>query len=173
MKRVIGRLLPVLRAALRVVCAEKPSGQSPGAGWQGEEGTLTGWLNVSERSGWNALHDHGESVWSLVYFVQNGKCEEGEEEAFSSDGPEGGGASAGSLLLRTQLKPYSHQYAWLEAPPIPGTLWVFPGYLSHAVLPRAFQPQAQAEDRAAKAEPAGGTKAPARWRISVACNSTG
>ena len=59
---------------------------------------------------------------------------------------------AGELLLQTQLKAWTAEYAYLPVPPVPGTLWLFPGYMPHAVLPRAK------------------TMDSSSLRISVACN---
>ncbi|KAH8072506.1 hypothetical protein JL721_3785 [Aureococcus anophagefferens] len=53
------------------------------------------------------------------------------------------------------LKAFTHEYAYVAVPPTPGDLWVFPGHVSHAVLPRALPGDASA----------------AGLRISVACNA--
>ena len=60
-------------------------------------------------------------------------------------------ACAGELLLETQLKAWTSEFAYLPVRPVPGTMWIFPGYMPHAVLPRA-------------------TSADGALRISVACN---
>ena len=44
---------------------------------------------------------------------------------------------AGSLLLKTQLG--SAAYGFLPVVTRPGDLWVFPGYLAHAVMPRTIR----------------------------------
>ena len=110
---------------------------------------LSGWLNVSDVNAFNALHDHGTSKWSCVYFVNDGSSIEQKDKTKEQETR--GTVAPGSLLLRTQLKPFTHEYAYLPIPPVPGELWVFPGYLPHAVLPR------------------GGDVS--KMRISVACNA--
>lgn len=68
----------------------------------------------------------------------------GEEAAAAADA-----RSAGSLVLKTQLVPFAHSYGYLPIAPRAGDLWVFPGYLSHAVLPRTLQPPPAMGDAAA------------------------
>jgi hypothetical protein len=107
---------------------------------------ISGWLNSNRPSDFNMLHDHGNAVYSLVYFVDDGsrvfECKNGctaedyvgRASASSSLVP----TDAGCLLLRTQLKPFTHQYGFLSVPPTPGTLWVFPGHVAHCVMPRTL-----------------------------------
>ena len=73
---------------------------------------------------------------------------------------------------------YSSDFAFLPIPPRPGDLWVFPGYLPHAVLPRTLPQTAAAHvaatcaEEAAAEEPAAAVRcaASSSLRISVACN---
>ena len=98
-------------------------------------------MNVSPKHAFNQLHDHSAVLYSVVYFVDDGQ---GIAEA-------GSAACAGELLLLTQLKAWTDEFAYLSVAPVPGRLWLFPGYMPHAVLPRA-------------------DGADESLRISVACN---
>ena len=108
----------------------------------GDLAKLSGWLNGSGDADANALHDHGDAAFACVFFVDGGAAKPPHRDA-------------GHLLLRTQLKAFTHEYAYVAVPPTPGDLWVFPGHVSHAVLPRALPGDARA----------------AGLRISVACNA--
>jgi len=98
---------------------------------------------------------HLQALWSAVYYVARGSgdatpdsSDGGEDEMdggplrapASADGEEADARSAGSLVLKTQLVPFTHSYGYLPIAPRAGDLWVFPGYLSHAVLPRTLLP---------------------------------
>lgn len=104
--------------------------------------SITGWLNASPPTGFNSLHDHGDSSWSAVYFIDDGSSTSGGKETtttatIASDGcPR---SMPGSLLIRTQLEPYTQKFGYFEVPPRPGTLVLFPGYTPHAVLPRSIE----------------------------------
>jgi len=135
---------------------------------------LSGWLNVNKPSDFNKLHDHGSVPFAAVYYVQGGACAgdmalpEGWRE-FMDDAHrsyyhdaancastwERPTACAGELLLKTQLKAWTDDYAFLRVKPVAGTLWLFPGYMPHAVLPRGGCDDADG--------------APS-LRVSVACN---
>ncbi len=107
--------------------------------------TITGWLNSSGPTAFNALHDHGEDVeWSLVLFIASGEAE------CASDDVEG--RMGGSLLLKTP-------HSFLPIAPAAGELWAFPGWLPHCVMPRVLSPPAM---------PPGGDEE--RQRISAAFN---
>lgn len=157
------RLQDILVEALRLAhqCADDgTSAASPDAA----DMLISGWLNVSGRGAFNTLHEHGECAVSAVYFVDDGQCQaEGGDEGGCGDhcgagsGAQGG-AQGGDLLLRTQLRAFTHEYGFLAVAPLPGTLVLFPGYMPHAVLPRR-----QATDEAAM-------DGAASLRISVACN---
>ena len=123
-------LLPVLLATLsHLTAAESSSGVPPLASLLDADRTITGWLNSSEPTSFNMLHDHGRDVeWSLVLFVATG-----EDATSARDSDDLGG----SLLLKTQMDADVHGF--FPIAPIPGELWVFPGYTPHCVLPRTLQ----------------------------------
>jgi len=131
-------LLPAVTAACRTRCSSDHA-----------EFAISGWLNSSSPSSFNCLHDHGDSELSVVYFVRAGS------DIPSRDNEH---IQAGSLLLRPQLAPFSHQYGYIDIAPRPGELWVFPGHLPHAVLPRVLSPADE------------GVSEDLSMRISVACN---
>ena len=105
------------------------------------------WINISGRESLNLLHHHSDSTWSGVYYVDDGR---GGEE----------GHLGGQLLLRLtpgggsggdephemyhvprmafcgmEHEPGSPVHKYMEIQPIPGSLIIFPGFLSHAVAP--------------------------------------
>ena len=125
-------LLEVLHPALRCLDGEG-SGGSEAVDVNGVplQGRISGWLNVSGPHAFNALHRHGTDVaWSAVYFVQSG-----EEEEASSDG--------GQLLLRATTQDSdggaSSSHGYFPISPVAGELWLFPGYMAHAVMPRELK----------------------------------
>ncbi|KAH8066539.1 hypothetical protein JL722_986 [Aureococcus anophagefferens] len=87
---------------------------------------LSGWLNGSGDADANALHDHGDAAFACVFFVDGGAAKPPHRDA-------------GHLLLRTQLKAFTHEYAYVAVPPTPGTCGV-PGRV-HAVLPLRATPR--------------------------------
>ena len=166
-----GPLHALLVEALHAIDAFGEAGAVPS-----ERLEISGWLNVSAKDAHNKLHDHGSAMWSAVYFVDDGGGAEGAaalptgwhefvdaasgRSYFSPDSGEARdgqatwerpSACAGELLLETQLKAWTSEFAYLPVRPVPGTMWIFPGYMPHAVLPRA-------------------TSADGALRISVACN---
>lgn len=81
---------------------------------------------------------------------------------------------AGALLLKTQFAPWVADYGYLPIRPRAGDLWLFPGYVPHAVMPRALS---QAQPAAPAAQPTLASTVAAddevrgpRLRVSVACN---
>lgn len=107
------------------------------------------WLNKSSNESFNLLHHHGDATWSGVYYVRNGRGA-------------AAGYTAGQLLLRLTpgggtgaCEPDEDNHVsrmrlcgvfvdpstgveesrYAEVHPMPGTLLVFPGFLSHAVAP--------------------------------------
>ena len=124
---------------------------------------VSGWMNVSTTLAFNTLHDHGDALWAAVYFVDAGSAAaDGDEE--ETVGPAAATATAysGALLLKTQLAPWTSDYAFFTIKPRAGDLWIFPGYVPHAVLPRAL-PSAGEVDVGKEAQ----DESP---RISIACN---
>ena len=142
-----GGLHNVVLEALRALNADADAG-TPGAapvasGGGGFDTDLhvSGWFNVSAPREFNTLHDHGDALWAAVYYVARGgegaadDCGESGMETDADDA-----RAAGSLVLKTQLVPFSHTFGYLPIAPRAGDLWIFPGHLSHAVLPRTLQP---------------------------------
>lgn len=121
----------------------------------------SGWLNASAEYDFNTLHDHGDALWSAVYYVDDG-CTADEPAPFL----------AGALLLKTQLTAWKSNYAYLPVTPRPGDLWLFPSYMPHAVLPRSLPPKPEYSDATTSAEAETAVPPPSRGslRISVACN---
>jgi hypothetical protein len=130
----------------------------------------TGWLNVNtDPHSFNALHDHGAATWSAVYFVESGdnrdrvgtECSEAEGSSEHGRPPPPSSLSLGNLLLRFQLEAFTQHHAYLAVPPTPGTLWIFPSYVPHCVMPRKLAACTDAAaDRMTSQSP----------RISIACN---
>ena len=142
-----------------------------------------GWLNASDNYDFNTLHHHGGRKtdfckWSAVYFVDGGDA--------TLDTDENAGL-LGALLLQAQPNPELSAFEFMPIAPVPGSLWVFPAYLSHAVMPRALLPlgssirtpaegeQTPAQDAQTWAEgmqasAVGKPGAARRLRISVAIN---
>jgi hypothetical protein len=137
----------VLREALHVLCA---GGDVEGVPI--DEVRVEGWFNVAaDAAAFNAVHDHGAAAWSVVYVVDDGAA-----------ATAGAAGCAGQLLLMTQLKAWTNQFAFLAVAPVPGTMIMFPGYLPHAVLPRAPPPAASDAEV--------GSDAMQSLRVTVACN---
>ena len=129
---------------------------------------VSGWLNVSAAHDFNALHDHGTAIYAAVYYVEAANDEtEGMDEA-ESDPVFGGtddaaeAACAGALLLKFQPVPWKHDFTWLAVRPRAGDLWIFPGYVPHAVLPRSYS--------RGPTPPSTSAAPPPSLRVSVACN---
>jgi hypothetical protein len=74
---------------------------------------LTGWLNASHETDFNILHDHGSAAWSLVYFASSGRGA-GSEDLSNWNSHD---LLGGELLLKTQLQPFTHRYAYLPIRP--------------------------------------------------------
>ena len=126
-----------------------------------DEVELTGWLNVSHCAAFNLLHDHGNALWSAVYFVDSGTDDMSTVVAPSATAPATSPATApatapaschGGALLLLEEDQELDECTYLPISPRAGDLWLFPGHLPHAVLPRL-----------------GACRDCAR-RISVACN---
>jgi len=104
------------------------------------------WLNVNRPSDWNAVHQHDVERWSAVYFVSDGEpnapgfpCPESGHMIFRC-GPKPlplpaqlpGGMPAGIDASASSLGACSHSY--MAVAPLPGSMWIFPGSLPHAVM---------------------------------------
>mmetsp|Transcript_16670 Transcript_16670/g.33602 ORF Transcript_16670/g.33602 Transcript_16670/m.33602 type:complete len:334 (-) Transcript_16670:631-1632(-) len=139
------------------------------------------WLNVNRATNLNFLHIHDPTKWSAVYFVASGaapaedrsadghllfRCgtprrsgHGGSGRVRTGDGPGGAGVGGGDSDVEPTA---SHSY--LAVPPTPGSLWLFPGSIPHAVLGvhgTAAEPNAGEVATTSEPKPA---------RISVAIN---
>lgn len=159
--------------------------------------SVSGWLNVnSDPYSFNALHDHGTATWSVVYFVDSGASVEvnclDTEQSESIDSLEGcqyesmqaregcfssSQSLLGNLLLRFQLEAFTQHHAYLAVPPTPGTLWIFPSYVPHCVMPRELRSRRSSCILSAPPTTSDGSKnfdnpcgVKSRPRVSVACN---
>lgn len=121
-----------------------------------------------------------------MYYVADGAALVSNDGGFDAD-PESAGLSsccctaveanyAGSLLLKTQLG--CGAYGFLPIDTRPGDLWIFPGYLAHAVMPRSLPAQPIPATTLAAGGDGGSSSAAtvdgfdSKPRISVACNVT-
>jgi hypothetical protein len=105
------------------------------------------WLNASQKEALNLLHHHSDSTWSGAYYVDDGR---GDEPGFLGGQlllrltPGGGHGSCEPdeenhvprMALRGVYASASYeQWQYLEVRPEPGSLILFPSWLSHAVAP--------------------------------------
>jgi len=130
-------------------------GQSHKRVWGGHSvHPANAWLNVNRATDINLMHCHNRLYWSATYYVAGSPQSE-----HLLDGRllfRGGG----NVRLDGQPPATSHTY--LSVPPVPGTLWIFPGSTPHRVLGMA--PVSPARTRPVGAR---GMWAP---RISMAIN---
>jgi len=133
---------------------------------------VSGWLNVSVPHDFNALHDHGSTIYAAVYYAKAANEPTGGGDAAQPDqlwvGADAA-AGAGELLLKFQPEPWKHDFTWLAVRPRAGDLWIFPGYVPHAVLPRTFT-SAPAQPMLSSGAEAETVAPPLSLRVSVACN---
>lgn len=115
---------------------------------------VSGWVNVSSARDFNTLHDHGNALWSAVYYADAGVVTDDEVENSELL------SLAGALILKTQLVAWSSDFGFLPIRPRAGDLWIFPAYVPHVVLPRTLDNTAADGD----------TSLGGRLRVSVACN---
>ena len=73
----------------------------------------------------------------------------------------------GALLLKFQTERWAHRYTFLPVAPRAGDLWLFPGYVPHAVMPRTLRPSPGTQAAAQAATAASGCDG---LRVSVAFN---
>ena len=120
----------------------------------GELHTAYAWLNVNRGTDSNAVHQHDVERWSAVYFVSDGEpnapgfpCPESGHMIFRC-GPKTAPAHPRGPIDLAQLPtqtsgrinlaqlpalcPFSHSY--MSVAPLPGSLWIFPGSVPHAVM---------------------------------------
>lgn len=133
-------------------------GQSHKQVWGGHSvHAANAWLNVNRATDTNLMHRHNPLYWSATYYV--------------AGSPQSEHILDGRLLFRGggnvrsdgQAPATSHTY--LSVPPVPGTLWVFPGSTPHRVLGMAG-PSSPARVKTV------GTRGMWAPRISVAINFT-
>lgn len=96
------------------------------------------WFNVNRGTNSNAVHQHDIDRWSAVYFVSDcepnapgSPCPESSHMLFRC-GPK---AMPSPFDGTASLSPCSHSY--MSVAPLPGSLWIFPGSIPHAVVRRA------------------------------------
>jgi hypothetical protein len=105
------------------------------------------WLNASQKEALNLLHHHSDATWSGAYYVDDGR---GDAPGFLGGQlllrltPGGGHGSCEPdemehvprMALRGVYATVEEcQYQYVEVRPEPGTLVLFPSWLSHAVAP--------------------------------------
>lgn len=88
--------------------------------------TVLSWAIVLEPGGYNRLHDHGDSHYSVAFYVDAGDAKTPHGGAISFVDPRRGA----TLLPGVDLDP-----TMLDIPAKTGMLAVFPGYLQHSVHP--------------------------------------
>jgi len=93
------------------------------------------WFNVNRGTNSNAVHQHDIDRWSAVYFVSDcepnapgSPCPESSHMLFRC-GPK---AMPSPFDGTASLSPCSHSY--MSVAPLPGSLWIFPGSIPHAVM---------------------------------------
>jgi hypothetical protein len=93
------------------------------------------WVNVNRSRDYNFMHVHETGRWSAVFFVSAG-----DTDPQSLQQPPGGEMTNGHLIFRGGRKRsrggeasgFSHTY--MAVAPVPGSLWLFPGTIPHAVM---------------------------------------
>lgn len=83
------------------------------------------WANVNRATDHNLLHVHHPQRWSAVYFVRAGGADD-------EPPPSGHLVFRGGRQATSGRTTCSHTY--LAVPPIPGSLWLFPGAVPHCVF---------------------------------------
>ena len=146
-------------------------------GTSGEMHPAKAWVNVSRSGDYNVLHTHSAEKLSAVYYVDSGW---GTSTASTADRHEPGSEDSqhntthgvtdpsehsvdGCLVFRAGPPPTrtgeaavaGATHSYMAVHPLPGTLWLFPGHIPHAVMAMSGI----------------GNQAPDR-RISVAMNFT-
>jgi len=160
-------LSDVLLPALRIIGPEgvHPAEVSLDSDGIPTEGRIAGWINANDACAYNCMHEHGQPddvPWSLVYFVASGE----DTAKATADQPTAKPADDGGALILTTRPGPSKQRSYLAITPTPGELWCFPGYMSHAVMPRELRKDVWAVLLGL----GGGGVAQRGLRVSVACN---
>jgi uncharacterized protein (TIGR02466 family) len=91
--------------------------------------TTIGWANVLRHGGYNRVHNHPNSMWSGVYFVNRGEPEPTPDENGTLEllDPRGG-----INMMYIEKNVLDGRYL-IE--PIPGLMIMFPSWLKHMVHP--------------------------------------
>lgn len=93
------------------------------------------WFHITRRGGYVQPHNHPNASWSVVYFVQDGRKDEGHEDsgALIFHSPRAGSAmhrDPGNVNL-----PNTYTYHAVRFQLEPGDLVIFPSDLLHSVSP--------------------------------------
>ena len=98
------------------------------------------WLNVNRPSDWNSVHQHDVERWSAVYFVSDGEpnapgfpCPESGHMIFRC-GPKPLPAQLHGGINTTTSSSGACSHSFMSVAPLPGTMWIFPGSVPHAVM---------------------------------------
>ena len=91
---------------------------------------IDAWVNVNRPEHHNVLHTHHAERWSAVYFVCQGEPREQDDDCSGQLILRGGPAK----MRRSGGKVEWSSHTFLAVPPVPGTLWLFPGGIPHAVV---------------------------------------
>lgn len=91
--------------------------------------SMCGWANVTERGGYNRVHNHPDSSWSGVYYVATG--------ASDPDAPTSGvleflDPRPAAGFVATPGRPFG---ANVQIAPVAGLMVLFPSWLFHFVNP--------------------------------------
>ena len=97
------------------------------------------WLNVNRGHDFNFLHVHEPTKWSGVYFVARGQVCDTPAACDSSESDDDGhlifrSGKSTSMSASGDDGDDVASHSYLAVPPEPGTLWLFPGSIPHAVL---------------------------------------
>jgi len=131
--------------------ADDPAQDEPAAD-TGETDELAGvgeiWLNVSRSGAWNILHTHPGSRWSGSYYVSDGGalCHGGGQlMLLATPSPQLGehhnvhmlSLAAARIAAGSSLSEHRdhNELYFLQVPPTPGSMVVFPSFVPHFVLP--------------------------------------
>ena len=120
----------------QVEVAEAPYGEGGGERPRDALHASYAWLNVNRTKDSNFMHTHQVDLWSAVYYIN-----EGEPNA-----PGFGNETSGHMIFRAGPRPQAEggpalsesgeeRRTYFAVPPVPGTLWLFPGSMPHTVMP--------------------------------------
>ena len=117
----------IYRSTPKAPPAEGEGAQGKKVAWgEHEVHVANAWINVSRAKDTNIMHVHTEAKWSATYYV--------------AASPESKERLDGRLVFRAGPKrraggqPATASHSFMTVPPVPGTLWLFPGSVPHRVL---------------------------------------